>query len=64
MRIAVAGTGYIGLTMAMLLLQYHEGLEVNEISEKVDLINHRKSPILYETMKSPQGKEFETKGYT
>ena len=45
MKIAVAGTGYVGLSIATLLSQYHEVMAVDIIPEKVDLINHRKSPI-------------------
>ena len=44
-RIAVAGTGYVGLSIATLLSQHHEVMAVDIIPEKVDLINHRKSPI-------------------
>lgn len=45
MRIAVAGTGYVGLSLAVLLAQKHEVLAVDILQEKVDLINQRKSPI-------------------
>ena len=45
MKIAVAGTGYVGLSIATLLSQYHEVMAVDIIPEKVDLINHKKSPI-------------------
>lgn len=45
MKIAVAGTGYVGLSIATLLSQHHEVMAVDIIQEKVDLINHRKSPI-------------------
>lgn len=45
LNIAVAGTGYVGLSIATLLSQYHEVKAVDIISEKVDLINQRKSPI-------------------
>lgn len=45
MKIAVAGTGYVGLSIATLLSQHHEVMAVDVIPEKVDLINHRKSPI-------------------
>ena len=45
MKIAVAGTGYVGLSIATLLSQHHEVMAVDIIPEKIDLINHRKSPI-------------------
>lgn len=44
-KIAVAGTGYVGLSIATLLAQNHEVLAVDIIEEKVELINNRKSPI-------------------
>ena len=44
-KIAVAGTGYVGLSIATLLSQHHPVMAVDVIPEKVDLINHRKSPI-------------------
>ena len=43
--IAVAGTGYVGLSIATLLSQHHKVYAVDIISEKVELINQRKSPI-------------------
>ena len=45
MRIAVAGTGYVGLSIATLLSQHHHVTAVDVVPEKVDLINCRKSPI-------------------
>lgn len=45
MKIAVAGTGYVGLSIATLLAQHHEVMAVDIIEEKVNLINNRKSPI-------------------
>ena len=45
MNIAVAGTGYVGLSIATLLAQHNHVTAVDVIPEKVDLINHRKSPI-------------------
>ena len=45
MKIAVAGAGYVGLSIATLLSQHHEVMAVDIIQEKVDLINQRKSPI-------------------
>ena len=44
-KLAVAGTGYVGLSLAVLLSQHNEVHAVDIIPEKVDLINHRKSPI-------------------
>ena len=44
-KIAVAGTGYVGLSIATLLSQHHQVTAVDIISEKVDLINNRQSPI-------------------
>lgn len=44
MKIAVAGTGYVGLSIATLLSQHHEVMAVDIIPEKVELIN-QKSPI-------------------
>lgn len=44
-KIAVAGTGYVGLSMATLLAQHHEVTAVDVVPEKIDLINHRQSPI-------------------
>ena len=44
-KIAVAGTGYVGLSIATLLSQHHQVTAVDIISEKVEMINNRKSPI-------------------
>ena len=44
-KIAVAGTGYVGLSIATLLAQHHDVVAVDIVPEKVDLINNRKSPI-------------------
>ena len=45
LKIAVAGTGYVGLSIATLLSQHHQVTAVDIIPEKVDLINNKKSPI-------------------
>lgn len=46
LKIAVAGTGYVGLSISVLLSQHHKVYAVDIIPEKVDLINHKKSPIV------------------
>lgn len=45
MNIAVAGTGYVGLSLATLLAQHNHVMAVDIIPEKVEMVNHRKSPI-------------------
>lgn len=45
LKIAVAGTGYVGLSIATLLALHHEVIAIDIIQEKVDLINNKKSPI-------------------
>ena len=45
LKIAVAGTGYVGLSIATLLAQHHKVIAVDVIPEKIDKINRRKSPI-------------------
>ena len=45
-KIAVAGTGYVGLSIATLLSQHHDVMAVDIVPEKVEMINNRKSPIV------------------
>lgn len=45
LKIAVAGTGYVGLSIATLLSQHHNVMAVDIVPEKVELINNKKSPI-------------------
>ena len=45
LKIAVAGTGYVGLSLAVLLAQHHQVTALDVVPEKVELINNRKSPI-------------------
>ena len=45
MKIAVAGTGYVGLSIATLLAQHNQVMAIDIIPEKVDMVNRRQSPI-------------------
>ncbi|MBR4374343.1 MAG: UDP-glucose 6-dehydrogenase, partial [Treponema sp.] len=45
MKITIAGTGYVGLSLSVLLAQHNEVYAVDIIQSKIDLINNKKSPI-------------------
>ncbi len=45
MKISVAGTGYVGMSIATLLAQHNEVTSVDVVPERVDMVNNKKSPI-------------------
>lgn len=45
LKIAVAGTGYVGLSLAVLLAQHHQVTALDIVPEKVEMINNKRSPI-------------------
>ena len=63
LRIAVAGTGYVGLSIATLLAQHHKVIAVDVVPEKVELINNKKSPIQDEYREVPFGKGTQSDSY-
>ena len=66
-KIAVAGTGYVGLSLGVLLSQHHQVVAVDIVQAKVDMINNKKSPIqfiqvLLEANGLAAGKDHQFKG--
>ena len=58
--IAVAGTGYVGLSVATLLSQHHKVYAVDIVSEKVNMVNQRRSPIQDDYIEKYVGRPFKT----
>ena len=50
LKIAVAGTGYVGLSIATLLSQHHKVMAVDIVPEKISMINRRQSPVRDDVM--------------
>ena len=60
LKIAVAGTGYVGLSLAVLLAQHHQVTALDIVPEKVEMINNKKSPIRDEYIEKYLTKKVET----
>lgn len=60
LNIAVAGTGYVGLSIAVLLSQHHHVTAVDIVPEKVELINQKKSPFRTTTSKNTSPRKIST----
>ena len=56
-KIAVAGTGYVGLSLGVLLSQHHQVVAVDIVQAKVDMINNKKSPIQDASCKKKKSSE-------
>ena len=62
-KIAVAGTGYVGLSLGVLFAQHHQVVAVDIVQAKVDMINNKKSPIQddYISLLSGAGRAWESR---
>lgn len=63
MKIAVAGTGYVGLSLSVLLSQHNEVVALDIIKEKVDMINNHISPIKDAEIENFKGERIKFKSY-